>query len=56
MKRVFSEMSENDSTAKETIQDFITRQMQGLLNRIADNGPLSFSETELLKYAALAGF
>ena len=53
LKRDFSKMSEDDSTAEEPVQDFITGKIQSLLDRISDNGPLSLRETELLKYAAM---
>jgi DNA-binding NarL/FixJ family response regulator len=53
LKRDLDEMRANKATAEETVKDFITHQMQGLLDRMKDNGPLSIREIEMLKYAAL---
>ena len=53
VKRDLSEMSTNHSTDEETTQDLVTRQVQRLLDRFRDNGPLSFRETEILTCAAV---
>ena len=53
LKRDLSEMSANTSTDEETTQDLVTRQVQHLLDRVRDNGPLSFRETEILTCAAV---
>ena len=53
IKRDFKEMNENSVTEEKTVKDCITRQIEGLLDKINNNGPLSFRETQLLKYAAL---
>ena len=53
IKRDFEEMSENSLTEEKTVQDYITGQIEGLLNKINDKGPLSLRETQLLKYAAI---
>ena len=53
MKRDFSEMSGDPRKDEQTTQDFVIRQIESLLVRIDDRGPLSLREKEILRYAAL---
>ena len=54
LKRDLDEISGKDPADESpSIQEFITEKVQGLLDRINTNGPLSLREMEVLNYAAL---
>lgn len=54
LKRDLDEIGGNNSMDEHSsIQKFVTEKVQGLLDRISGNGPLSYREMEVLNYAAL---
>jgi DNA-binding CsgD family transcriptional regulator len=54
LKRDLNEISGNDSADEfPLIQEFVTKKIHCLLDRININGPLSLREMEVLNYAAL---
>jgi DNA-binding NarL/FixJ family response regulator len=53
IKRDFSEMSGDSASDQKSAQHFVIRQIESLLARIDDQGPMSSRETEILKYAAM---